>query len=543
MLSLLTEVLRRRARPVTVACVASVGHQICEALVPLAIGLAVDHAVDGGPPAAILLAVAAVLVLFVVLAAGGGTTFWKLTAATAREAHDLRVRAARTVLADERAGAGRRAGELANVLVSDAKATAEVMRAIVNVVSGCAGMLVTVVVLVTIEPWLGLSIAIGVPALTLALDRISPWLEHRITARQHTSGLAAALAAELVQALRPLRGFGGVPEAVRRYRWASRQSLKAALRGTTASAAVEGAGLVATGLALAGTAAAAGALTTSGVIDVGEFLTVVATASFISEPVQRITAGIKQAAISRASAARIAPLLDFEEPTPSHTPVTPLGPLRLRATGAEVTVRPGEMLGIATTDPASADALIDLFTGNPARSSRAPSEFSVLLGDIPSVALDRRTLSRHVLTEPHAVHLFGRTLHEALDTGRGGPTATAVTAARADEVSPSLIDGGLNLSGGQRQRVALARALAARPPVLVLHDPLTAVDAVTEAAVADGLAALRRAEAGTTVVVSTSPGLLARCDRVVFLARTQPPIVATHALLTQDAEYANAVLR
>jgi putative ABC transport system ATP-binding protein len=139
------------------------------------------------------------------------------------------------------------------------------------------------------------------------------------------------------------------------------------------------------------------------------------------------------------------------------------------------------------------------------------------------------------------VHLFGRTLHEALDTGRGGPTARALTAARADEVSSSLTDGGLNLSRGQRQRVALARALAARPPVLVLCEPLTAVDSVTEAAVADGLAALRRAEAGTTVVVSTSPGLLARCDRVVFLAEV--PTVATHALLVQDADYAKAVLR
>jgi putative ABC transport system ATP-binding protein len=535
--SLLAEVLRRRARPLAVACVASVGHQICEALVPLAIGLAVDHAVDGGPPSAILLAVGAVLVLFVVLATGGGTTFWHVTAAAATEAHDLRVRAARTLLADERAGAGRRAGELANVLVSDAKATAEVMRAVVNVVSGCAGMLVTVVVLVAIEPWLGLGIAIGVPALTLAIDRISPWLAQRITARQHTSGLAAALAAELVHALRPLRGFGGVPEAGRRYRLASRQSLDAALRGTTASAAVEGAGLVATGLAVVGTAAAAGVLTTSGVLGVGEFLTVVATASFVGEPVHRITSGIKQAAISRASAARIATLLTLDEPTSSHPPVTPLGPPRLKAAGVDITMRPGELLGIATTDPATADALIDLCTGKP----RDLGDISVLLGDIPLTALDRRTLSRHVLTEPHAVHLFGRTLHEALDTGRGGTTARALTAARADEVSSSLTDGGLNLSGGQRQRVALARALAARPPVLVLCDPLTAVDSVTEAAVADGLAALRRAEAGTTVVVSTSPGLLARCDRVVFLA--EAPTVATHALLVQNAEYARAVLR
>jgi len=524
MRSLLADVLHRRSRPIAFACAASAGHQICEALVPLAIGLAVDQAVDGGPPAAILLAVVAVLALFAVLAAGGGATFWQVTSATADEAHQLRVRAAGRILDDPRAGAGRRAGDLANVLVSDAKATAEFLRAIVNVVSGCAGLLVTVAVLLRVDPWLGLGLALGAPALTLAIDRVSPWLEHRIAARQHTSGLAAALAAELVHGLRPLRGFGGVPEAVRRYRRASRESLDAALHGATASAAVEAASLVATGLVLVGTAAAAGAMATSGRISVGEFVTVVAMASFVGDPVQRIAAGIKQAAISRASAARVAALLDPGAPAPSDAPASPPGPLRLRTAGLDLTVRPGEMLGIVTTEPATADALIGLCTEHSGGHAQP----------------------RQVLIEPHAVHLFGRTLSEALDTGRGADPATverALTAARAAEVSSALLDGGANLSGGQRQRVALARALAARPPVLVLRDPLTAVDAVTEDAVAESLAALRRDDAGATVVVCTSPPLLARCDRVVFLAETRPPIVATHARLADDAEYAKAVLR
>ena len=541
MRSLLIDVLHRRARPLALACAASAGHQICEALVPLAIGLAVGQAVDGGPPAAILLAVLAMLALFAVLATGGGAMFWQVTSAAAKETHQLRVRTAGRILADPRAGAGRRAGDLANVLVSDTKATAEIIRAVVNVVSGCAGLLVTVVVLLRVDPWLGLGIALGALALTLAIERVSPWLERRIAARQHTAGLAAALAAELVHGLRPLRGFGGVPAAVHRYRRASRESLAAALRGATASATVEGAGLVATGLVLLGTTAAAGAMATSGRIGVGDFVTVVAMASFVGDPVQRVAAGIKQAAISRASASRVEALLDLGAPASSVAPTMPLGPLRLRTAGLDITAHPGEMLGIVTTDPATADALIAVFT-----TGTGIDDSAVSLGDIPVAALDRHTRVRHVLTEPHAVHLFGRTLSEALDTGRGTDTATierALAAARAAEVSSALLDGGGNLSGGQRQRVALARALAARAPVLVLRDPLTAVDAVTEDAVADGLAALRRDEAGATVAVSTSPPLLARCDRVLFLADSHPPVVATHAELAEDAEYAKAVLR
>ena len=62
-------------------------------------------------------------------------------------------------------------------------------------------------------------------------------------------------------------------------------------------------------------------------------------------------------------------------------------------------------------------------------------------------------------------------------------------------------ENGGNLSGGQRQRVALARAIAADAPILILQDPTTAVDSVTEAIIAERVAAHR---AGQTTVIYTS---------------------------------------
>lgn len=72
---------------------------------------------------------------------------------------------------------------------------------------------------------------------------------------------------------------------------------------------------------------------------------------------------------------------------------------------------------------------------------------------------------------------------------------------------------GAQLSGGQRQRLALARALGADAPVLVLHDSSTAVDSVTEQAIASRIAGVRTG--CTTVLVASSPALLGACDRVV----------------------------
>src|SRR5690606_6373045 len=80
-----------------------------------------------------------------------------------------------------------------------------------------------------------------------------------------------------------------------------------------------------------------------------------------------------------------------------------------------------------------------------------------------------------------------------------------------------ILDRGANLSGGQRQRIALARAVASDAPVLVLHDPTTAVDAVTEQHIAEALVADRRREDRATLLVTRAPALLREADRVVFV--------------------------
>ena len=81
-------------------------------------------------------------------------------------------------------------------------------------------------------------------------------------------------------------------------------------------------------------------------------------------------------------------------------------------------------------------------------------------------------------------------------------------------------EGGRQLSGGQRQRVALARALATDAPVLVLHDPTTAVDSVTEQAVAERIRDSRTGQ--ITVLLTRSPALLAAADRVLELVPDIP---------------------
>ncbi|WES62725.1 ABC transporter ATP-binding protein [Microbacter sp. GSS18] len=99
---------------------------------------------------------------------------------------------------------------------------------------------------------------------------------------------------------------------------------------------------------------------------------------------------------------------------------------------------------------------------------------------------------------------------------------------------------GLSLSGGQRQRLALARAVAARPAVLVLDDPLSALDVDTEALVED---ALRQVLSDTTaLVVAHRPSTVMLADRVALLERGRITAVGTHSELLHTSEHYRHVI-
>jgi ATP-binding cassette subfamily B protein len=169
--------------------------------------------------------------------------------------------------------------------------------------------------------------------------------------------------------------------------------------------------------------------------------------------------------------------------------------------------------------------------------------------DVRDLALEE--LRTHIAMAFEDATLFSATVRENVLLGR--PDATEDELAEALEIAqaqfvfdlPNGLDTrvgeeGLSLSGGQRQRLALARAVAARPSVLVLDDPLSALDVTTEQLVE---AALRRVLASTTaLIVAHRPSTVSLADRVALMQDGRITAVGTHSELISTNEHYRFVI-
>lgn len=520
-------------RGLAVSSLLVAGHQLSEAAVPVVVGAVIDLAVSTGDAGALLLWSAVVAGVFVVLATSAYYGYWLEVLAAKRAAHEVRMDVTARVL-HPGGGAPGRSGELVSLAGSDADRSGEVAYALVTAVAALAALAGGAVVLLRSSVLLGLVVLGGVPVVLVASRLLARPLVGRAEAEQETLAAATGVATDLVTGLRVVKGIGAEDAAAQTYRRASRSALAARLAAARSEGVYTGATGVLTGLFLVLVAWVGGRLALAGTISVGELVAGVGLAQFLIGPLERLTAVGPQLAGARGSARRVAALLGAPPAVTAGDallPAEPPGAVDVR----DIAVAAGEHLGVVTLAPADAAALLDVL----ARDVDGPVALDGT--DLRGVALD--DARRVLLVARHDAVLFEGTVRATI-----GTDPAALAAAGADEVLDALPGGldaelgerGRTLSGGQRQRLALARALTADPPVLVLHDPTTAVDAATEDRIADGLARLRAGR--TTVVLTSSPALLARCDRVLLVADGAVVASGTHADLVDDERYRAAVL-
>ncbi|MDV3123369.1 ABC transporter ATP-binding protein/permease [Mycobacterium sp. 21AC1] len=540
-------------------------HQLCEVSVPVLIGIIVDRAVATGSVGAIVRWIAVLAGLFVLL-----TLFYRFGArllmyAIARESHLLRVESSAKIIDPLGIETEYKVGELLSISSDDADEVSYLLDYIPRIAGAVVGTVVCGAVLLTIDLPLGLMVLIGVPVVVIGLQLTAPMIARRVEDQQAEIGRATALATDLISGHRPLQGIGAQVNAAARYRVASRRALDATLRAARIQSVHSGAAAAAGALAAMAVAVVAAYFAIHGSLSVGQLVTVIGLAQFLIEPFSLLAIVPSWVAEARASANRVANVLNAPTRHAPHrvsaaAPGATPGRLSISYRGSDggeelsIQVEPGEFVAVLATEARDASALIELLSGQ----ERSEAVGTVRVGGRRIDEIPPGQRRNHLLVEHHLSAMFSGTLEsnlnvlgpDAADDQQAVRDALAASCAvdvvdlHADGLAHPVSERGASLSGGQRQRWTLARALIVDPDVLVLHDPTTAVDAVTEQAIADGIRQLRTAARRTTIVFTSSPALLAAADRVLLVTDGRVHGEGTHRdLVDSHADYRDLATR
>ena len=518
---------------------------VCQAVMPAVIGRAIDAGIAAQDTRALLTWTLSMLGIGVLQAASGimrhrfAVTNW-LTAAyrtvqlVSRQATDLGATLPKRVAT----------GEVVAIGTNDLSHLGNAMDVIARAAGAVVSFLVVAVILLDTSTTLGLIVLIGVPLLLLLIGPLLKPLQRRNMAQREMMGALSNLATDIVSGLRILRGIGGERVFHDRYVRDSQKVRQAGVRVGRLQSLLDAFQVLLPGVFVVLVVWVGARFAVQDRITPGELVAFYGYAAFLMIPLRTATEFANKWIRAFVSAGRVVRVLALrpEVTDPAQAYDAPPENAEMVDVESGLRVTPRLLTALVSDRPEETSAIAD-------RLGRY-AEGEVRWGDVPLHGLPRSEVRRRIVVSDTGSTLFSGSLRESLDIRGGGDALVldALHTASAEDVLDALPEGletpvterGRSFSGGQRQRLVLARVLAADPEVLVLVEPTSAVDAHTEARIADRL--VRHRAGRTTVVTTTSPLLLDRADRVAFLQNGVVVAVDTHRNLLRDVPAYRAVV-
>ena len=541
------------------------------ALVPAAIGKAVDDGLVARDPRALVTWAAAIMGLGLVSAVTTNGRHWFAV-------RNWLVSSFRTAVVTERAvrRAGPAvtrqmpAGQVVTSFASDFWRMGEVFDVTARLAGAIVSFIVVSAILLRGSVLLGVIMLVGGPLLLASLALVVRPLHRRQQAQREEAGQLTAFGADTVAGLRVLRGIGGEDTFLARYAAQSERVRLAGVRLSPVQATLDAAQVLLPGIFVVVVTGIGAHLAVAGEITPGQLVAFYGYTAFLTMPLRTATEFVDKLTRTRVAARRIVKILAIE---PDHAPagrtsgdlLVDVGPqagstcgdlsvdvgtpevdvtAELADPASGVVVAPGQFTALVSADPEDTAQVAQ-------RLGRLlPGRHGVRWGDVALDDLPIERVRSLIVVSGADPHLFSGPVRDTLGGADDAAREVAVHVASASDAVDSL-DGGLDgeleergraLSGGQRQRLALARAVLRDPEVLVLVEPTSAVDAHTEARIAQRLAAHRAGR--TTVVVTASPLLLDTADAVLFMPGGTVSSGGRHRdLLRTHPAYRDVVLR
>jgi ABC-type multidrug transport system fused ATPase/permease subunit len=480
-------------------------------------------------------------------------------------------------------------GEVLSVADTDGNQFGGLLEVLTRVIGELVALAVIAVIVLRINLELGLVILLVAPLLVLTSGPLLRPMGNAQTRERTRDSELTGRATDIVAGLRILRGIGGERTFGDNYARQSQRVREAGIRAGAWQALVDAIGVLMSGMFVVALMWLGIGEVRAGRLQIGELITFLGYALFLLQPIQTFFFLLQKGTRAVVSARKTASVLGQSTPWPDRARAARLDPAQpLTDEASGLVVRPGLLTMVVSADPDAVAALADRLGRYLPRESdplamdgdedargrsaalarrraeesrkvlqardavRAAQRWGVSLGGVDLAEAELDDVRRTILVSDTGSFVFAGTLQDAIDPhGRctREMAEEALRAAAAEDVydiTPGGWQGviderGRGLSGGQRQRLVLARALAQDPPILVLVEPTSAVDAHTEARVAERL---RRHRIGrTTVIMSASPLLLHHADEVAFLDGVVVESGTHDDLLARSAAYRDVVLR
>jgi ABC-type multidrug transport system fused ATPase/permease subunit len=438
-------------------------------------------------------------------------------------------------------------GEVVSVGAGDLSYVGNLMENSARFAGAIVAFFVVASILLSSSTALGLVVLIGVPVMLFALGPMLRPLHKTQFAQREAVGELNSLGSDIVAGLRVLRGIGGEESFSRRYRRESQQVRKAGVRVAGIQSVLDAAQVLLPGIFVVLVVGLGAHFALRGELSAGSLVAFYGYATFLVLPLRTATEFANQLMRGLVAGGRVIRVLRLQ---PDIT--EPEHPVRLPSNGdlvdpvSGIRARDGLLTAIVSAEPDSYAELAD-------RLGRYDDSSEVRYGGVTLASASRADVRERILVSDTGSQLFTGTLRAELDPGgrrTDDEVMAAMHTASAEDVLVALADGldseveekGRSFSGGQRQRLVLVRALLADPSVLVLVEPTSAVDAHTEARIAERLRGYRSGR--STVVLTASPLLLDQVDEVIFVAAGRVVATGNHrTLLETDPRYRRTVTR